>query len=89
MPIDVVPMPVADRTITLEVAFDTMDDGTNRAMFNGKVFSVPNVPTIMSAMSLGANATIAEAYGPFSFVLNHMEVVDILLQNSDSGKHPL
>ena len=79
----------ADRTIELEVAFDTMADGTNRAMFNGKVFNFPKVPTLMSAMSLGSNASIAEAYGPFTFVLNYLEVVDIVLQNSDSGNHPL
>ena len=88
-PVDTVPMLPADRTIQLEVAFDTMADGTNRAMFNGKVFNFPQVPSLMSAVSLGSNATIAEAYGPFSFVLNHLEVVDIVLQNSDSGKHPL
>ena len=84
-----IPMIPADRTIPLEVTFDTMADGTNRAMFNGKVFSIPLTPAIMSAVTLGSNATVAEAYGPFSFVLNHMEVVDILLQNGDTGKHPL
>lgn len=89
VPVDVQPMPAADRTISLEVAFDTMDDGTNHAMFNGKVYNSPLVPNIISAVTLGSNATVAEAYGPFSFVLNHLEVVDILLQNSDTGKHPL
>ena len=88
-PVDVVPMPVADRTINLTVTFDTMDDGTNRAMFNGKSFHFPQVPTLMSAVSLGSNATIAAAYGPYSFVLNHLEVVDIVVQNGDSGNHPL
>ncbi|KAF7793037.1 hypothetical protein EIP86_004142 [Pleurotus ostreatoroseus] len=88
IPLDMIPMIPADRTIPLEVTFDTMADGTNRAMFNGKVFSIPLTPAIMSAVTLGSNATVAEAYGPFSFVLNHMEVVDILLQNGDTGKHP-
>ncbi|KAJ3554885.1 hypothetical protein NM688_g2878 [Phlebia brevispora] len=88
VPLDVLPMLPATRTIPLEVSFDTMTDGTNRAMFNGKVFSIPMVPAIMSAVSLGSNATIPAGYGPFSFVLDHFEVVDILIQNSDTGKHP-
>ena len=37
----------------------------------------------------GANATLEQAYGPFSFVLNHLEVFDIVLKNGDAGKHPL
>lgn len=88
VPLDVEPMLPSTRTIPLEVTFDTMDDGTNRAMFNGQTFVSPLVPTVMSEMSLGDNATVAQAYGPFSFVLNHLEVVDILLQNGDAGKHP-
>ena len=79
----------ADRTIELEVSFDTMDDGTNHAMFNGKVFNLPKTPALLSAISLGSNASVESAYGPFSFVLNHLEVVDLKLLNGDSGKHPL
>ena len=89
VPIIVEPMLPSTRTIPLLVAFDTMDDGTNRAMFNGQTFVSPLVPTVISEYTLGDNATVAAAYGPFSFVLNHLEVIDILLQNSDSGKHPL
>ncbi|GJE86451.1 multicopper oxidase FET3 [Phanerochaete sordida] len=88
VPLDVEPMLPSTRTIPLEVTFDTMDDGTNRAMFNGQTFVNPLVPTVMSEMSLGQNATQVEAYGPFSFVLNHLEVIDIILQNGDAGKHP-
>lgn len=89
VPLDVEPMLPSTQTITLEVTFDTMDDGTNRAMFNGQTFVGPLVPTVLSEMSLGANATTVAAYGPFSFVLNHLEVFDIVLQNGDAGKHPL
>ena len=89
VPLDVEPMLPSTKTISLEVLFDTMDDGTNRAMFNGQTFVNPLVPTVMSEMSLGPNATQPEAYGPFSFVLDHLEVVDIVLKNGDAGKHPL
>jgi iron transport multicopper oxidase len=81
--------PPVTRTITLEVSFDTMDDGTNHAMFNQVTWNKPVVPAILSELTLGSNATIASAYGPQSFVLNHMDVIDIVVQNGDAGKHPL
>ncbi|KAF8956295.1 Fet3 protein [Flammula alnicola] len=34
------------------------------------------------------NATVASAYGPQSFVLDHFDVVDIVIKNGDVGKHP-
>ena len=89
VPVKAVPLPAADRTIELEVLFDTMDDGTNHAMFNMITYNSPLVPAIMSEMSLGQNASTAAAYGPYSFVLDHLSVVDIVLKNGDTGKHPL
>lgn len=66
-----------------------MNDGTNRAMINGVVYNSPLVPAVMSELSLGPNATSQEAYGPYSILLNHLEVVDIVVKNADKGKHPL
>ncbi|KAJ7098323.1 Fet3 protein [Mycena epipterygia] len=88
VPLEAVPALAATRTIELEVFFDTMDDGTNHAMFNMVTYNSPLVPAILSAMTLGDNATVAEAYGPQSFVLEHMDVVDIVVKNGDAGKHP-
>ncbi|KAI0347221.1 Fet3 protein [Trametopsis cervina] len=88
VPIDVEPMLPSTVTIPLEVSFDTLDDGTNRASFNGQTYNMPLVPSAYSELTLGANATIQEAYGPFAFVLNHLDVIDIVLQNGDAGKHP-
>lgn len=89
MPIKAIPLPSADRSIELEVLFDTMDDGTNHAMFNMLTYNSPIVPAILSEVSLGQNATSASAYGPYSFVVDHLSVFDIVLKNGDSGKHPL
>ena len=89
VPLAVEPLLPAGKSISLEVLFDTMDDGTNRAMFNGQTFVSPIVPTVFSELTLGSNATVAEAYGPFSFVLEHNEVFDIVVKNGDAGKHPL
>lgn len=89
VPLVVEPLLPSTKTISLEVTFDTMDDGTNRAMFNGQTFVSPIVPTVFSEMTLGANATDVDAYGPFSFVLDHLEVFDLVVKNGDAGKHPL
>lgn len=81
--------PSATKTVTLEFLFDTMNDGTNHAMFNGVVYNPPIVPAILSELSLGQNATAQEAYGPYSYILDHLDVVDILVKNTDSNHHPL
>lgn len=89
VPVEKVAQPAATRTIELEVIFDTMDDGTNHGTFNYVVYNPQPVPAILSALTLGANATIAEAYGPATFVLDGTDVVDIVVKNGDAGKHPL
>ena len=89
MPIEVIAQPPATLTIELEVSFDTMNDGTNHAMFNGVTSNSPLVPALFSALTLGANATTAGAYGPLSFVVDHLDVVDVVIKNGDAGKHPL
>ena len=66
-----------------------MDDGTNHALVNQVTFDIPTVPAMFSELSLGSNATIQQAYGPLSFVLNHLEVFDLIVRNTDTGKHPL
>lgn len=81
--------PAATKTINLEFNFDTLDDGTNHAMFNGITYNSPLVPATFSALTLGANAVIPEVYGEQSFVLEYGDVVDIVIQNGDAGKHPL
>ena len=89
VPIVPIPQPVASQTIELEIVIETMDDGTNHAMLNGYVYNSPIVPAIVSALTLSDNATVQEAYGPYSIMLNHLDVVDIVVKNSDKGSHPL
>lgn len=89
VPVDPIPQPIASQTIELEIVFQTMNDGTNHGMLNGYVYNSPIVPAIVSALTLGDNATVQEAYGPYSIMLNHLDVVDIVVNNSDKGSHPL
>jgi iron transport multicopper oxidase len=89
VPLEVIAQPLATTTIELEFMFQTMNDGTNHATVNQITYNSPLVPAVFSALSLGSNATTAEAYGPLSFVVNHLDVVDIVIKNADTGKHPL
>lgn len=41
-------LPPADKVVELEVNFDTMDDGTNHAMFNSKTYNMPKIPTVFT-----------------------------------------
>ncbi|KAL4068587.1 Ferroxidase [Scleroderma yunnanense] len=88
VPYEVVPQPSVTKTLTLEFLFDTMNDGTNRAMINDVVYNQPIVPAVLSELSLGQNATIQEAYGPYSYMLDHLDVVDLLVKNTDKNHHP-
>ncbi|KIM79223.1 Ferroxidase [Piloderma croceum F 1598] len=88
IPLQVSPLPKATKTVDLEVLFSLMTDGTNRAMFNNITFNFPLVPTVFSALSLESNATVQRAYTPNSFVLNHFDVVDLIIKNGDTGGHP-
>lgn len=89
VPTEVVPQPSVTKTLTLEFLFQTMNDGTNRAMINDVVYNQPIVPAVLSELSLGQNATVQEAYGPYSYILDHLDVVDLLIQNTDTNHHPL
>jgi len=50
----------------------------------------PKVPSVFTAMTTGANATNPEIYGvnTHAFVLDKNQVVEIVLNNQDPGKHP-
>jgi iron transport multicopper oxidase len=89
VPIPAIAQPIATKTISLEVQFATMDDGTNRAMFNGITYNSPLVPAVFSELTLAENATVASAYGPLSFVVEDGDIVDLVVKNGDAGKHPL
>ena len=81
MSIPAIAQPRVTKTFEFEVSFDTMDDGTNHAMFNGVTYNSPIVPSMFSALTLGSNATVAEAYGPLSFVIEYSDAVDLVVKN--------
>ncbi|KAI9695423.1 MAG: hypothetical protein M1820_008608 [Bogoriella megaspora] len=65
-------------------------DGESFAFMNDVTYVSPKVPTLYSAISSGDLAANSAIYGSStnSFVLNHLDVVEIVLNNDDPGKHP-
>ncbi|KAI1164762.1 Cupredoxin [Nemania serpens] len=79
-----------DKTIELNVIMDNLGDGANYAFFNNITYKAPKVPSLYTALSAGEQATDPAVYGTHTnaFVLNRGEVVQIIVNNLDSGRHP-
>jgi iron transport multicopper oxidase len=61
----------------------------NYAFFNDITYVRPVVPTLYTVMTAGELATNAEIYGTdtHSFVLEHNQVIEMVVNNHDTGKH--
>ncbi|KAF8588813.1 multicopper oxidase [Ramaria rubella] len=81
-------LPPPDHIVELNVFFDTMDNGINRAMFNNVTYNSPLVPSLLTELSMGNDSANVAVYGPQAFVLQHNEIVEIRVRNWDAGKHP-
>ncbi|KAH8892032.1 hypothetical protein GQ53DRAFT_746474 [Thozetella sp. PMI_491] len=79
-----------DQTVSLNVIMDNLGDGANYAFLNDITYVSPKVPTLYTVLSSGDMATNADVYGTYthSFVLDKDQVVQINLNNLDSGRHP-
>ena len=60
------------------------------AFFNNITYASPVVPTLYTALTSGELATNAQIYGTYthSFVLAKDEIVQLVIDNLDSGRHP-
>ncbi|KAL8870239.1 MAG: hypothetical protein Q9174_003670 [Haloplaca sp. 1 TL-2023] len=69
---------------------DNLGDGANYAFFNDISYTRPVVPTLYSALTTGDLATNPAIYGENTnvFVLENGQVVEIVVNNMDPGKHP-
>lgn len=78
------------QSITLDMKMDNLNDGANYAFFNDITYVAPKVPTLYTTLSTGTNATnpLIYGYNTNPFVLAQNQVVEIILNNDDPGKHP-
>jgi iron transport multicopper oxidase len=83
-------LPEPDRTVELDVIMDNLGNGANYAFFNNITYAYPKVPTLYTALSAGEQANDPRIYGEYThpFVLKKDEVVQIVVNNLDSGRHP-
>lgn len=60
------------------------------AFFNNITYKAPSVPTLYTVMTSGNLAINAEVYGTYShsFVLGRDQVIEIVVNNLDTGRHP-
>lgn len=79
----------ADHKITIDVTMNNLGNGVNYAFFNNITYTTPKVPIIGTVLSAGEFATNSYIYGnTHSIVLQKDEIVDIVLNNHDPGRHP-
>jgi iron transport multicopper oxidase len=91
VPLEPEPVVQPDESHQLDVLFSTLGDGVNYATFNEISYMAPIVPTLLTALSVPSNySTVATVYGTSTnpFVLGHNNMVQIILNNGDTGKHP-
>jgi len=91
VPYDMTPLfePVTKRlTFAVEsgVYFDQ-----NRFAINNSTYVEPKVPTLFSVLSTGKSASNPEIYGHAAnpYIVNHHDVVEIVINNFDAGGHPI
>lgn len=79
-----------DRTIELNAEMDNLRDGKNYAFFNDITYTAPKVPSLYSVLSAGDQAANPVIYGSHTnaMVLEKDEVVQIVINNLDDGRHP-
>ncbi|KAF2015125.1 multicopper oxidase [Aaosphaeria arxii CBS 175.79] len=84
-------LPEPDLEITLSVVMDNLINGFGYAFFDNISYTHPKVPTLFTVMSAAEDqVSNAEIYGEFThpIVLEHNQVVQIVLNNADTGSHP-
>ncbi|KAL9135531.1 MAG: hypothetical protein Q9175_003285 [Cornicularia normoerica] len=79
-----------DYSFNLDLKMDNLGDGANYAFFNDITYVRPKVPTLYTALSAGDLANNATIYGVNTnpHILQHNNIIEIILNNNDTGKHP-
>ncbi|KAJ1903025.1 ferroxidase fet3 [Coemansia sp. S100] len=79
-----------DVTYSLDVYFNQYTDALNHGTFNNITYVMPKVPTMFTALSMGADALNATVYGPQTnaHMVGHMQDVQLVVNNFDAGNHP-
>ena len=79
-----------DKRVNLTIDFQVTTDGINRGMFNELPYLAPLVPSLNTMLGMGNLSYEETVYGPQTqaIVLDHLSMVEIVLNNLDAGAHP-
>lgn len=79
-----------DKQIVLDVKMGNLGDGVNYAFFNNITYVQPKLPFLTTVVTSGKLATDPRIYSDNSnvFILERDEVIEIVLNNYDTGRHP-
>jgi iron transport multicopper oxidase len=91
IPYDRMPLlPSPDYEIELAVNMGILGNGDPYAFLDNITYTAPKVPTLFSVMSSGNQSTNSIVYGEFThpLILEHNDVVQVVLNNNDGGSHP-
>ncbi|KAL2315998.1 Iron transport multicopper oxidase fio1 [Schizosaccharomyces pombe] len=82
----------SNHSINIWFDFFTLGDGANYAEINDSSYVFPKVPSIMIANSTNVDGYNLEpvTYGPYTnaYIFEYGDVVDVIIDNHDTGKHP-
>lgn len=83
-------LPDPDYTISLTVSMGLLANGLPYAFFNNITYTKQDVPTLYTVLSSGNLSTDTAIYSEYTnpFVLNHNDVVEVIVNNADTGSHP-
>lgn len=85
-------LPKPDKEINATMMLTNLKNGINYAFINDISWTHAKVPTLYSVLSAPDDviATNYSVYGEdtHSIILNHLDVVQLVLNNDDTGKHP-
>ncbi|KAG0164114.1 hypothetical protein DFQ30_010503 [Apophysomyces sp. BC1015] len=79
-----------DHQLNLTFNFSVTTDGTNRGFFNGVPYLPPKVPSLNTLLTEGDYALEPTVYGPqtAAYILNHLDMVEVIINNLDNSDHP-
>ncbi|KAL2914214.1 ferroxidase fet3 [Polyrhizophydium stewartii] len=72
-----------DQSVRYDTVFQLFDDGANHGTFNETIYRFGDVPSVLTAMTMGNLATDPRAYNPFNQVVvaGYMKGIEIILNN--------
>ncbi|KAJ1669557.1 ferroxidase fet3 [Coemansia sp. RSA 25] len=90
VPIEKLPAPGVSKWIPLEVRTAIYDDRREHMAFNNRTYSLPLVPTLITARTSGYQGFFPDVYGfkTYPVILDHLEDVEVAIFNMDTNSHP-